>query len=177
MKSKAAAIWMVLSLVLGVALVVQWSDSKKQQLKLEKLQMQVEKGASASNAEARAKELEKERLKLIGELRAAEFELNSTRMAAAVAAQNTNAPAGAKAAAGATPATKGEGAGAMGKMLGNMLKDPEMRKAMEQQQRLGMEMLYGSLVKQLQLTPEQEKKFKDMLLAQQMENMEQAGAM
>ena len=78
MKSKAAAIWMVLSLVLGVALVVQWSDSKKQQLKLEKLQMQVEKGASASNAEARAKELEKERLKLIGELRAAEFELNST---------------------------------------------------------------------------------------------------
>ena len=50
MKSKAAAIWMVLSLVLGVALVVQWSDSKKQQLKLEKLQMQVEKGASASNA-------------------------------------------------------------------------------------------------------------------------------
>lgn len=177
MKSKAAAIWMVLSLVLGVALVVQWSDSKKQQLKLEKLQMQVEKGASASNAEARAKELEKERLKLIGELRAAEFELNSMRMAAAVAAQNTNAPAGAKAAAGATPATKGEGAGAMGKMLGNMLKDPEMRKAMEQQQRLGMEMLYGSLVKQLQLTPEQEKKFKEMLLAQQMENMEQAGAM
>jgi hypothetical protein len=176
MKSKAAAVWMVVSLVLGIALVIQWNHGSKQQLKLEKLQLQVEKSASAQNAASRVQELEKERLKLIGELRAAEFELNSVRMAAA-AAQNTNAPLAARASATGPQATPGDGAGGMGKMLGSMLKDPEMRKAMAQQQRMGMEMLYGSLLKELQLTPEQEQKFKDLLLDQQMENMEQAGAM
>lgn len=167
---------MVVSLVLAVGLVVQWSDARKKKLKMEKLQLQVEKSASAGSTDSRVKELEKERMKLIGELRAAEFELNSVRMAAA-AAQSTKAQAATISGSARMQGPKTEGAGAMGKMFGNMLKDPEMRKAMEQQQRMGMEMMYGSLVKRLQLTPEQEKKFKDMLLAQQMENMEQAGAM
>lgn len=163
-------------MVLGVVAVVQWTDSKKQRQKMEELQIQVEKSASAAKAETRVKELEKERLKLIGELRAAEFELNSARMAAA-AGQNTNAVAAARVGAGRTPNMQGEGGGGMGKMIGNMLKDPEMRKVMEQQQRMGMDMIYGSLVKKLQLTPEQEKQFKDILLSQQIENMEQAGAL
>jgi hypothetical protein len=95
----------------------------------------------------------------------------------AAAAQSTNLHAGLNAGVPQTQGRPREGAGSMGKMIGNMLKDPEMRKAMEQQQRMGMEMLYGSLIKQLQLTPEQESKFKDLILAKQMENMEQAGAM
>jgi len=48
---------------------------------------------------------------------------------------------------------------------------------MAQQQRVGLDMIYGSLMKQLTLSPEQEEKFKDMLIAQQMENMSQASAM
>jgi hypothetical protein len=176
MKSKAAVFWFVVSLVLGGLLIVQWQGREKQQLMIEKLQLQVEKSASKPDLEARVKELEKERMKLNGDLRAAEYELNSVRLSTAAALQGTNAMAG--------PATvnqsqeRGQGAGAgMGKMLANMLKDPEMRKAMEQQQGMAMDMIYGSLVKQLQLSPEQEKKFKDMLLAQQMENVSQAGAM
>jgi replicative superfamily II helicase len=119
--------------------------------------------------------LEKERMKLNGDLRAAEYELNSVRLSTAAALQGTNATAGPSAMK--QPQEGGQGGAAMGKMLANMLKDPEMRKAMEQQQRMAMDMIYGSLVKQLQLSPEQEKKFKDMLLAQQMENVSQAGAM
>ena len=179
MKSKAALFWFVVSLVLGVALALQWTAGKKKQLAMEKLQIQVEKSASSAAMEARVKELEKERQQLTGELRAAEYELNTARMSSAAAMQMTNAPRAqiAGAASGMERQGNAEGGAAMGKMLGNMLKDPEMRKAMEQQQRMGMDMIYGGLMKQLQLSPEQEKKFKDMLLAQQMENLSQAGAM
>ena len=179
MRSKAAVFWFVVSLVLGVALALQWNAGKKKQLTMEKLQVQVEKGASAPVMEARIKELEKERQQLTGELRAAEYELNTARMSSAAAMQMTNAPRGqiAGSSGAGDEQGRGEGGAAMGKMLGNMLKDPEMRKAMEQQQRMGMDMVYGGLMKQLQLPPEQEKKFKDLLLAQQMENLSQAGAM
>jgi hypothetical protein len=179
MKSKAAAAWCVLSIVLATILVVQWNDKKALRYKLEKLQLQVEKMASDEPSEARVQQLEKERLKLMGELRAAENELNNVRVAGA-AAKATNAPESRIAARNASPSgaeAGAQGGAAMGKMLGDMLKNPEMRKAMEQQQRMAMDMIYGSLVKKLQLNPEDEKKFKDLLLAQQMENLGQAGAM
>ena len=177
MRSKAALLWFVVSLVLGGLLIVQWKGREKQQLMIEKLQLQVEKSAGKPDLEARVKELEKERLKLNGELRAAEYELNSVRLSTAAAMQGTNAVAGTSGIPMNQAQEGGKGGAAMGKMLANMLKDPEMRKAMEQQQGMAMDMIYGSLVKQLQLSPEQEKKFKEMLLAQQMENISQAGAM
>ena len=164
MKSKAAAAWCVLSIVLATILVVQWNDKKALRNKLEKLQLQVEKMASDEPSEARVQQLEKERLKLMGELRAAENELNNVRVAGA-AAKATNAPESRIAARNASPSgteAGAQGGAAMGKMLGDMLKNPEMRKAMEQQQRMAMDMIYGSLVKKLQLTPEEEKKFKDL---------------
>jgi hypothetical protein len=178
MKSKAGLLWFVVSLVLGGLLIVQWKGREKQQLMIEKLQLQVEKSAAKPDLEARVQELEKERLKLNGELRAAEYELNSVRLSSAAAVQGTNALAGGNGMPTNPAQEGGKGGGAaMGKMLANMLKDPEMRKAMEQQQGMAMDMIYGTLVKQLQLSPEQEKKFKEMLLAQQMENLSQAGAM
>ncbi|HEX7863227.1 MAG TPA: hypothetical protein VF773_23060 [Verrucomicrobiae bacterium] len=176
MKSKAAAFWCVLSLVLATGLVVQWNYNKKQRMTLEKLQLHVEQSVSEPGTEARIQELERERNRYIGELRAAEFELNAVRMSAAAMNATNGAVAGSPPQSGeAGPGN--EGAGGMGKMLSNMLKDPDMRKAMEHQQRVGMDMMYGSLFKQLKLTPEQEEKFKEMLLAQQMDNMSNASAM
>ena len=179
MRSKAAVGWFVVSMVLGVALVVQWDAARRKQVKLESLQVQVEKSASSENADAKVKALERERLKLTGELRAAEYELNTMRMASAAGMGLTNlaAPTGQNQAAAAGGQGKENPAGGMAKMLGNMMKDPEMRKAMAQQPRMGLDMIYGSLMKQLKLSPEQEEKFKDMLIAQQMDNMSQAGAM
>lgn len=177
MKLTSALFWFVVSLVLGVALVVQWDQSRKRQLKLEQLQVQVEKGiAEEKAARLRVQELEKERMKLTGEMRALEFEAVRARQMAMA----SNSPAATQLQAalrgqGRQPGA--QGAAGMGKMLGEMLKDPEMRKAMEQQQRLGLEMMYGSLFRELQLPPEQEKKFKDLLLSQQMENMSQATTM
>src|SRR5687767_477851 len=150
MRSKAAVFWFVASMFLGIALVVQWDAGRRKQQKLEALQVQVEKNASNKEAEAKVKQLEAERLKLTGELRAAEYELNTVRLASAAgmgftnaAAQNSTGQPGASGAQG-----KENPAGGMAKMLGNMMKDPEMRKAMAQQQRMGIDMIYGSLMKQ-----------------------------
>lgn len=179
MKSKAAILWFGVSVVLAIALVMQWNAGKAKQQKLEKLQLQVEQIASKPDATKQVKELEKERMKLLGELRAAEHELRTVQMTAA-AMQATNAASAQLTSTGSNSGdhgSRGQGMGAMGKMLENMMKDPEMRKAMEQQQRMGMDMVYGALFKQLNLTPEQQEKFKDMLIAQQMENMSQAGSM
>lgn len=169
--------WFVVSLVLGVAAVVQWDAARKQQVKLEQLQVQVEKSADSAALKNRLKEVEQDRMKLAGELGATEFELNNARLPPSAAAGGTNALAGRGMQAGLPQGQGNEGAGGMGKMLANMMKDPEMRKAMEQQQRMGLDMIYGSLFKHLQLSPEQEKKLKEMLLAQQMDNVSQAGTM
>jgi hypothetical protein len=177
MKSKAAILWFLVSVALGFALVVQWNSARRQKLKMEQLQMQVEQGtAKGKDSAARVQELEKEVRTLTAELRTTEFQLNKAR-APQLASQQ---PGASKAQTPAPMAGQRQGdsaGGGMGKMLANMMKDPEMRKAMEGQQRMGLEMMYGSLFKELQLPPEQEKKLRDMLLAQQMENMSQAGAM
>jgi hypothetical protein len=176
MRSKAAILWFVVSAGLAAALLVQWNSGRKEKVKLEQLQVQVEKGVSKEKAaEARAQELEKEVRQLSGELRMAEVELSKASTPPAASLPPNTASRGAQ-----TPAPQqGEqqGGGGMGKMLANMLKDPEMRKMMEQQQKLGMDMIYGALFKELNLTPDQEKKLREMLLAQQMESMAQAGAM
>ncbi len=62
-----------------------------------------------------------------------------------------------------------------GSMIANMLKDPEMRKAMEAQQRQMLKTMYGALYKDLKMTPEQTEQFNDIMLAQQMKAVESAG--
>ena len=83
MKLTSALFWFAVSLVLGVALVVQWDISRKRQLKLEQLQVQVEKSLTEEKAaKVQVQELEKERMKLTGEMRALEFEANHIRQMA-----------------------------------------------------------------------------------------------
>ena len=62
----------------------------------------------------------------------------------------------------------------LGDMLAEMLKDPEMKKAMEAQQRQIVKTMYGALFKDLKLTPEETDRFTELLLAQQMQNMDVA---
>jgi hypothetical protein len=173
MKSKAALFWFVVSLVLGGLLAVQWREQRQQQLKMDELRLQVEKLAEESRgAAAQAQEFQKERATMQRELAAAQDQAARTSAAAARPTQQ-NQTSAAKVAA-SNPGTEKEGGGA-GSYFANMLKDPEMRKAMREQQRMGLNMIYGSLFKQLQLSPEQEQKLKDILLDQQMENMSRAG--
>lgn len=174
MKPKLAFAWFLVSVALAAILVVQWRTKNQQQIKLEKLQLQVEKlDQQEKTVRAEKAELEKQAQQLRSELRAAELEVSNARQAAA-AGSKTNAPG--KASAAKAPGGQEEGGGMAG-MLSKMMSDPEMRKAIEQQQRMGMDMIYGSLFKHLQLSPEQERKFKDALLEMQMSAVSQAGSM
>ncbi|HTG43894.1 MAG TPA: hypothetical protein VK633_05120 [Verrucomicrobiae bacterium] len=176
MKSKMAIVWFMVSLTLGAILVFQSIRGARRQTKLETLQLQVEKVTQQSRkAEAEAQELRQEQARLQGDLASTETALQQANSSptTSAAAKASPAPASPR----VSPAN-GEGTEGSGKNLfADLLKDPEMRKAMAQQQRMGLDMIYGSLFKELQLTPEQEKNFKDVLLEQQMANISQAGAM
>jgi hypothetical protein len=63
-----------------------------------------------------------------------------------------------------------------GGFLAKMLENPEMKKMMRQQQGAMMDMMYGSLFKELGLTPEETDRFKELLLDHQMKAVEAGGA-
>ena len=177
MKSKATILWFLVSVVLAGALFAQWRSAREEKATLEKLQMQVEKSSvKEREAEVRIQEMEKEVRALTGELNTTEYELNKARapQVASVPTPGTKPRAPQMPAQGSGEPSAG---GGMGKMLAEMMKNPETRKAMEQQQKMGVQMVYGALFKELNLPPEQEKKLREMLLAQQMDNMSQAGVM
>ena len=67
--------------------------------------------------------------------------------------------------------------GGLGKMLSKMMQDPDTRKFIQQQQRIMMDQMYGPLVKQLGLTPEEATQFKDMLVDNGMKAAEKASSL
>ncbi len=173
MKSKTALFWFSISLVLGGLLAFQWTQGKRRQVKMEELQLEVEKFAQESRSStAQAEELRKERANTQRELAAAQDQ--ATRASASVSATPIQPSPADVPKAGTPPQSRGPASGNPGNFLANLMKDPETRKAMREQQRMGLNMMYGSLFKQLQLTPEQEQKLKETLLDQQMENMSHA---
>jgi hypothetical protein len=65
----------------------------------------------------------------------------------------------------------------MGDMLGKMMKDPAMREMMREQQKAMINMMYAGLFKDLNLSPEEKDKLKELLTESQMRNMEVAQGM
>ncbi|HTA29471.1 MAG TPA: sigma-70 family RNA polymerase sigma factor [Candidatus Cybelea sp.] len=57
--------------------------------------------------------------------------------------------------------------------LSKVTANPEARKMMRDQQKLGMAMLYGDFIKQAKLAPDVKEKFKDMLADSVMDNVDQ----
>jgi hypothetical protein len=62
----------------------------------------------------------------------------------------------------------------MGQMLGKMMKDPAMREMMREQQKAAINMMYGALFKELNLSPEEKDKLKGLLTDAQLRNLETA---
>jgi hypothetical protein len=65
----------------------------------------------------------------------------------------------------------------MGEMLGKMMKDPAMREMMREQQKAMVNLMYGGLFKDLNLSPEEKDKLKELLTDAQMKNVESAQGM
>lgn len=174
MKTKFIAVLLILCFALAGLLAVQWNRASQQKTQIEKLQLQVE---SASSHERQASNsvvtLQKENQTLRGKLNVSEMELNNTKLAYAAISQMTNS-------AEATPnsrlasrdSAKSQPANPMAAMA-EMMKNPEMKKAMAQQQRMALDMMYGGLFKELNLSKEDTEKLKDLFIEQQMNAMTQ----
>lgn len=65
----------------------------------------------------------------------------------------------------------------MGEMLGKMMKDPAMREVMREQQKAVINMMYGGLFKELNLSPDEREKLKGILTEAQLKNVENAQAL
>lgn len=165
-----ALAWFFVSLALLAALVVQWRKMGEVKVLNEKLQVQVEHlDKEAKTAKATTAETQKELQSLRGELRGVELDLHNTRAKQAAAATPANA------AANATPVPQTsvkKGGGGTGNMLKQMMNDPETAKAMAEQQRVMMNMMYGPLFKELGLNEEEINQFKELMASQQMSAME-----
>jgi hypothetical protein len=125
-------------------------------------------------AKAAEERLKRHRSSLSEQLDVTSVELEAERERATRAASNAIATAKASAPATNKPRKGMEG---FGGTLAKMLENPEMKKMIAQQQRAVMDTMYGPLFKELGLTKEQTERFKELLLAQQMKGVEQAGAL
>ncbi len=126
-------------------------------------------GAGADEAQAqRIQELERSNARL--EKQVAQFASVTTSLRTNESALRSNANALAeriKTAGGAD--AEGDGKGAVwGDMIGKMMKDPAMREMMREQQKAMINMMYGGLFKELNLSPEEKDKFKELLTESQM---------
>lgn len=125
-------------------------------------------------AKAAEERLKRHRSSLSEQLDAASMELEVARERAAQAAST----AATTAAPPVTPTNKTDKSpGGLGGVMAKMLENPEMKKMIAQQQRAMMDTMYGPLFKELGLSKEQTERFKELLLAQQMKGVEQAGAL
>lgn len=127
-----------------------------------------ETGAQEAQAQ-RLAELERSNARL--EKQVAQFASVTTALRTNETALRSNATALAeriKAAAGGAE-TEGEGKGAVwGEMIGKMMKDPAMREMMREQQKAMINMMYGGLFKEMNLSPEERDKLKELLTESQM---------
>jgi hypothetical protein len=170
MKTKLWLFFLVLSGALATLLVIREQKGKHQKNLIEQLQLQVERTSGTEReAQRELASIKNENRSLREKLTVADVELNRARLAYKAALELTNSYQAPRAPSPVREKT-GRGGNPMS-AVAEMMKDPEMRKAMAQQQKMMLDTMYGSLFKQLQLTPEQTDKFKDLLVEQQMSSM------
>ena len=181
MKTKLLAFFVFTTLALGAVCAWQWKAFKQQQA----LVAQVESARQADIAareelHERTVQAEKERVRLEREVK--EFSAVTANLRTSEAKQSSNVTALAQRlrsnAAGGDGGTN-EGKGGvfgkdMGKMLGQMMKDPAMREMMRGQQKAMMGLMYSGLYKDLNLPKEQKEKLEELLLDGQMKSIEGA---
>jgi hypothetical protein len=126
----------------------------------------------------RSQELERTAQRL--EKQVGEFTAVTTTLRASEAAQASNITALARQVQGssAQPTNSGEEPGVFGKEMGDMLekmmKDPSMRELVRSQQQAAINMMYGGLFKEMNLSPEEKEKLVGILTETQMKSVEHA---
>ena len=174
MKKSLTLVLAVTTIALGAVCVVQWQKLAAQKAQMVSLRGELEqKTQEIDELQASRELLDKQR----SELRRQTDEL-VTRLQARPPA-DAQAPARAPTsvpllAGGQRPDNDG---GGLGKILSKMMDDPVAKKFIRDQQRQMMDPLYGPLIKQMGLTPEEAEKFKDLLADNMMKGAGKASSL
>jgi hypothetical protein len=159
------------TLTLGVVCVVQSRNSAGQHTQAAALQEELDaKSQQVEDLQAAQKRADQQRHELMSQAEDLAAQLQARQLAEA----SVTAPAPPPAPPVAETNKPAEAQGALGKMIAKMMQDPDTRKFMREQQRMMMDQMYGPLVKQLGLTPEEATQFKDMLIDNGMKAAEKA---
>jgi hypothetical protein len=161
------------TLALAGLSAVLWRETTKQRAQLATLREQLDTtSATLEEQQALAARLQRQRDELRADVALLNAQLHHAQNAAAAARAagpaTTDAPA--------TPAEK-EKKGGLGEFFAKLMDSPEMKKMISDQQRAVVEAMYGPLFKELNLTPDQEAAFKQLLADQQAKGVELAGAL
>lgn len=165
--------WIKATAAVGAAAVIalQWQQNSNEKQHVKQLEEQVAQQTEINRAQKAELEQMKERN--------ATFAKTMENMARDVA----KARAGASAARAVPPRTATAGAapaspaGSKGSMISEMMKDPDMVKAMRAQEAMMVKLQYGALVKQLNLAPDQADKFYQVLTDGVMRSAESGSSM
>jgi len=164
----------VTTLALGALCITQWRNLDSTRRQLESAHAEID-AANRQTEEMQAiqKRLEQQKNDLMQ--LAAESAAAARAATQQLAAATSSPPATVKPAAVTVSAAEPEkdGGGLRG-MLANMMKDPETRKFIRDQQRQMMDQLYGPLIKKMGLSAEEGEKFKDLLADNMMQGAEKA---
>ncbi len=165
----------MIAVVLLVACFLQWKQNGDLKRKMARLQATLEERAQQTEVnQAKLKQLERQQAGYRSEVQGLMLELQALR--SAPIADSKPSSASSSAAGGATPSNaKGGPKAGFGDMLSKMMADPAMKKMLRQQQAAAMDMMYGPLLKEIVLSPEDKERFKELLLDRQMKVVESGG--
>ncbi len=184
MKTKLLAFFILTTVALGAVCAWQWKALQQQQARVAQVELAREADLAAREEwHERTVQAEKERVRLEREVK--EFNAVTANLRTSEAKQSSNVTALAQRLRSNTVAGSGgtnDGKGGlfgkdMGKMLGQMMKDPTMREMVRGQQKAMMGLMYSGLYKDLNLPKEQQEKLAELLLDGQMRNIEAAQGM
>lgn len=175
MNTLMAKVWFAVSLLLGTLLIAQSLSSKKQTPgQADAASKPSGQAVIIGEAIARAEAAEKENVRLEAALVSTRQQLARLQAAPTTPIAPATAPAATAPAPSAPEAKSGESKNPMS-MLGEMFKNPSMRKVMESQQKAVIDAMYDPLLKELDLAPEDAEDLKKLLLERQMKNVSQVG--
>ncbi len=174
---KLAFVLALTTTALATVCMIQSRRLARQETELASLKTQIAQGSTqleaAQSAESRAAEEVQNLLRQSQELSAQVLaQRQATEQAQATVAALTNTPPPT-----AESARPDAGKGGFGNFLSKLLQDPESKKFIRDQQRMMMDQMYGPLIKQMGLSPEEAARFKDLIADNAMKSTEKASSL
>jgi len=177
MKNQFSVLSLLVAFALAAVCLLQLKQNGDLKRKIAALQAtSEEKDKQAEAGQAKLKQLERQQSGYRSEVQSLMLELQALRSAPIADSKPGSVNSLSAGGAAATADSKGGQKGGLGDMIAKMMADPAMKKMMRQQQAAAVDMMYGPLFKEINLSPEDKEKFKELLLDRQMKAVETGGA-